>query len=73
MSMRTLLEINHDLMPDSTNSKKEFMDKLEAFSKSGDPKYLPIGVTFVATRHHSGLYGYDDLKELPLSIYQWID
>jgi hypothetical protein len=48
-----MLEFNHDHCPDDERKAAEFALKLMQFLRSGDPKLLPSGVTFFATRHHS--------------------
>ena len=55
MSWRSMVEINHDLIPAAYNE-----DELLAWSKTlaryvrgGQPEDLPRGVTFFHIRHHS--------------------
>lgn len=64
MSVRSMLEINHDLMPKSMKEAETFMHHLSCYVRSGEAKDLPDGMTLVATRHHSGKYTTGDLDKL---------
>jgi hypothetical protein len=50
MSIRTLVELNHDHSPDLGNEKTMLA---WAYMRSGDKEQLPRGVTFKHMRHHS--------------------
>lgn len=55
MSQRSLLEINHDLVPSGTDEKTlmRWAQAMAEYSRAGDPKALPNGVTFYERRHHA--------------------
>jgi len=53
MSNRSMLEFNHDLIPQDTTSAITWADKLLAYLRNSDVKLLPNGVTFFHQRHHS--------------------
>lgn len=55
MSNRTLVEINHDIVPnihDADGSLRWFLG-FAAYVRNGDKSKLPNGVTFKHMRHHS--------------------
>jgi DNA-binding response OmpR family regulator len=54
MSNRTLVELNHDFRSDRNDAELlEWAHRMHAYMRSGDPDYLPYGVTFLNRRHHS--------------------
>ena len=53
MSNRTMLEINHDTTPYTDEQKKQWVEEMCGYLSSGDPYYLPNGVTWFGMRHHS--------------------
>jgi len=53
MSNRTLVEINHDHTPHNEEALLEWSKNFERYLGSGEPKYLPHGVTYLGIRHHS--------------------
>lgn len=53
MSNRTLIEINHDYTPHTPAEKATWVDAIERYLNSADPRCLPDGVTFFNFRHHS--------------------
>ncbi len=54
MGNRTMMEINHDHLIDRTDEQKlEWVNRMASYLSSGDPKYLPKGVTWFGMRHHS--------------------
>ena len=50
--MRTCVEFNHDYYPLDTKLL-EWAKQIQTYLRSGDPQYLPQGVTFKHIRHHS--------------------
>jgi hypothetical protein len=52
MSNRTMLEFNHDFCPRS-GEEMVFIRGLIEYLRSGDPEFLPPGVTYFGRRHHS--------------------
>lgn len=70
MSLRSMLEFNHDQIPQDYITAVAWADKLLAYFRSGDKKMLPQGVTFFNMRHHSEACplgdppcGWDNLKQ----------
>jgi hypothetical protein len=55
MSIRTLIELNHDYCPQTPTDIVAFADSIAAYMSSGDKSLLPKGVTFKWSRHHSDL------------------
>jgi len=53
MSNRTMLEINHDTTPHTQEERERWVEAICHYLGSGDPKYLPQGVTFFGMRHHT--------------------
>jgi hypothetical protein len=54
MSNRSLVELNHDFCPLNTDAELlKWASGMHCFFTSGDPTYLPQGVTFKHMRHHS--------------------
>jgi len=53
MRNRTLVEINHDHTPHNEEAFLEWSKNFERYLGSGEPKYLPNGVTYLGMRHHS--------------------
>ena len=53
MSIRSMLEFNHDYVPRGSQEEAEWLEKLLLYLSSGDPKHLPRGVTWFNVRHHS--------------------
>ena len=53
MSNRTTLEFNHDYCPKDESEAKELGIHLVGYMHSGDKSYLPQGVTFIESHHHS--------------------
>lgn len=53
MSWRKLVEINCDHRPRDAAAMQSFAEGLWDFLGSGDPRSLPVGVTFLQSRHHS--------------------
>jgi hypothetical protein len=54
MSNRTLVELNHDYTPGSSDAELlEWARSMLWYLNSGDKKLLPRGVTFKNMRHHS--------------------
>lgn len=52
MSNRTLLELNHDFCP-MDSELADWADALRTYMRTGDPKHLPDGISFISIRHHS--------------------
>ena len=53
MSQRSLLELNHDVVPADDASLLRWARQLVAFLRSGAPVDLPDGAVHKWTRHHS--------------------
>lgn len=53
MSNRSMLEFNHDKLPQSFMDAVAWTDKLLAYLRTGEASRLPHGVTFFGERHHS--------------------
>ena len=53
MSNRTMLEINHDMVPFDYNDLRVWVRQIRDYMRSGDPADLPRGVTWYGMRHHS--------------------
>lgn len=58
MSIRSLIELNHDYYPSDEPSKyregeTQWLEQMKAFYRSGHKKDLPQGVTFKWQRHHA--------------------
>jgi hypothetical protein len=55
MSNRSMLEFNHDLTPGrlTDEARQEWLASMLSYFSSGDPKYLPEGVTWFGMRHHT--------------------
>jgi hypothetical protein len=53
MSIRSMLEFNHDKLPQSFTEAVAWADALGAYIRTGEVKYLPDGVTFFHSRHHA--------------------
>lgn len=53
MSNRSMLEFNHDKIPQDLHESIGWADKLLAYLRTGDATCLPDGVTFFRQRHHS--------------------
>jgi len=53
MSNRTLVEINHDYTPGTDEQLLAWAKSFRMMLGSGNPKLLPSGVTWFATRHHT--------------------
>ena len=53
MSNRSMLEFNHDYVPDTEAEKKEWLEMLLNYMASGSKSDLPYGVTFFYSRHHT--------------------
>jgi hypothetical protein len=52
MSMRTLVEINHDYVP-KNEDLRDWAYQIAQYMRSGDKKYLPDGVIWIEMKHHS--------------------
>ena len=52
MGNRSILEINHDLTPYTDEEKLKWTRSMIDYLSSGNPKYLPEGVTWFGMRHH---------------------
>lgn len=52
MSNRTMLEFNHDYCP-RDDDLIAFAYDLQRYMRSGNPMFLPHGVTWFGMRHHS--------------------
>lgn len=66
MSIRSLIEINHDLPRLETEAQMlEFGRRMSAFVANGDPRNLPSGLKKLSSRHHSEPYPGEPLKDLP--------
>ena len=53
MSMRSMLEINHDFSPYTDEEKEKWLKSMLAYFACGNPKHLPEGVTWFGMRHHT--------------------
>ncbi|MCF8534073.1 MAG: hypothetical protein K9G48_13780 [Reyranella sp.] len=54
MSVRSTLEINHDVVMLGTPAQREtFCRTFETFVKTGDKSHLPLGMKLLVRRHHS--------------------
>lgn len=62
MSNRTLVELNHDFCPRDEELLK-WAKSMRLYMTSGDPKFLPYGVTFKHMRHHSEPDPMAEIKE----------
>lgn len=65
MSIRSLVEFNHDNYPNTEYEKQIWLEKMLAYLSSGDPQRLPNGATFFRQRHHT------DESELGEPPYGW--
>lgn len=63
MSNRTLVELNHDYCPNDARWNW-WVQKIQTYLHTGDPAYLPDGVTFKHMRHHSEPCPLDELARL---------
>lgn len=52
MSSRSMLEFNHDYCP-RDEDLVAFASDLQRYMRSGDPMFLPYGVTWFGMRHHT--------------------
>jgi hypothetical protein len=52
MSFRTVVELNHDYCP-REEEMLAWAEKIVNYLRSGDPGLLPVGIRFMAVRHHS--------------------
>jgi hypothetical protein len=52
MSIRTLVEINHDYCPFTDEECLVYGRAFAAYMRSGDERELPTGVVFKYLRHH---------------------
>lgn len=76
MSNRTLVELNHDFPPsrESYVRKQEWVEAMTDYMTSGDRHYLPEGVTFKHSRHHSEpdpMAAFGDMLEALKKIAAW--
>jgi len=55
MSNRTLVELNHDYCPDR-EQELEWLERMNAFYRGGNPEDLPRGVSFIEARHSHDQY-----------------
>lgn len=53
MSMRTLLEINHDCLPKDGDELLVWAESMYNVLVSNNTHYLPDGVTHYGMRHHT--------------------
>lgn len=66
MSVRSLLELNHDLPHLETDAQiLEFGRAMRHYINSGEARWLPSGMRKLSSRHHADAYPADALKDLP--------
>lgn len=53
MSIRSIIEFNHDTYPETPVEQMKWLGGMLAYFRSGDRSALPEGATFLHSRHHS--------------------
>lgn len=74
MSNRTTVEFNHDYAPGDNDAELlAWASKLRMFLHSGDKDFLPKGITFIESRHHSDSSIVERLEKQTEITRQWVE